>query len=102
MAIFSRKNIKSNSFGLTEEDLIGFIKGFPIGVVVRMLEEQVLQGNNADVKVFQSNNEALREDNGFDWIKTEDKLYFWQTVVRRQDFDLFFEKYPEYKKYNLN
>ena len=36
-----------------QSDLIGAIKDFPIEVVQEMVNEQVRQGNNADVSVFQ-------------------------------------------------
>ena len=42
-----------NEIKITEKDLIGDIAGFPIEVVRKMVEEQVRQGNKADVKVFQ-------------------------------------------------
>ena len=94
-ALFSRKNIKSNPFGLTKDDLIGDLKGFPMGVVVRMLEEQELQGNDVDVKVFQE--DCMIIYRGFDWDKTEAGYNFWEDVIDYKDFNLFFKKYPEYK-----
>ena len=42
-----------NPFGITEKDLTGDIKYFPMGIAVRMLEEQQMQGNTPDVTVFQ-------------------------------------------------
>ena len=56
--LFSKKSdldklSKTNQFGITEKDLIGELEGFPLGVVVRMLEEAEKQENKPDVKVFQ-------------------------------------------------
>lgn len=42
MALFNKKNLeknKINKYHITKKDMIGDLKGFPIGVVVRMLEE---------------------------------------------------------------
>ena len=40
---------------ITTADLIGKIENFPIEVVEKMVEEQVRQGNKADVTIFQRN-----------------------------------------------
>ena len=42
MALFNKKNLeksKDNKYGITEDDMIGELNGFPVGVVVRMMEE---------------------------------------------------------------
>lgn len=104
MALFSRKNIKnikSNPFGLTEDDLKGSIKDFPMGVVVRMLEEQELQGNKPNVEVFQQSYSSNKRYGGFDWDETKDRSIFWFGVIEDEDFSMFFKKYPKYEKYNL-
>ena len=100
-ALFSRKNISSNPFGLTKDDLIGKIECFPIGVVVRMLEEQELQGNKPDVRVFQDSVSSDGKHGGFDWEETYEDWNFWTKVLLGRKFELFFEIYPEYEMYNL-
>lgn len=85
-------------FNLTQKDLVGDLKGFPIGIVVRMLEEQKKQKNNVDVKVFQEN--RFSDQDGFVWENTVDEELFWFEIMSNGDFTLFFEKHPEYKKYN--
>lgn len=84
---------------ITENDLVGDIKGFPIEVVEKMIEEQVKQGGNADVEVFQNYSTAGDDENGFAWDKTEDGYDFWEEVIGEHHFDVFFKKYP--KKPNL-
>ena len=105
MALFSKKNIKSNPYGIREDDLKGDIEGFPLGVVVRMMEEQESQGNEPDVSVFQRFSYSEAKAGGFDWNKTEAGQNFWKKVVdvflKDCDFDLFFKRYPEYARYNL-
>lgn len=86
-------------FKVEQSDLVGGIKDFPIELVDKMIEEQVKQGNKADVEVFQKNATIDAEDGGFDWYKTDDDMYFWQEVIGEGNFDLFFNKYP--KKANL-
>ena len=104
--LFSKKSDldkinKSNRFGITKKDLIGDLKYFPLGVVIRMLEEQEMQGYKPDVTVFQRHNDAGEDLRGFIWYDTETGITFWKQVIRESNFDLFFKKYPEYEKYNL-
>lgn len=80
---------------ITKKDLIGEIEGFPIEVVRAMVKEQIRQGNNADVKVFQERCKASKCAGGFDWIDTKDGYGFWAVVFRNKNFDEFFEKYPK-------
>ena len=101
-ALFSRKNIKSNPYGLTKADLKDDIKYVPMGVVVRMLEEQERQGNTPDIKVFQRFWAAGQHRRGFDWEHTEAEGIFWELVLHKKNWDMFFERYPDYKKYNLD
>lgn len=96
-ALFSKKNLRvQNPFGLTEKDLIGEIEGFPMGVIVRVLEEQELQGKEPDITDLQ-----LKRSSGFTWHYTQNGWNFWNSVMAKKDFNLFFKKYPEYEKYNL-
>ena len=87
---------RSNKYNLTEKNLIKDIKKFPLGVVIRMMEEQEKQGNKPDVTVFQEHNYYSRFSKGFDWDKAEKGEIFWDKVINDKDFDLFFEMYPEY------
>ena len=89
-----------NKYGITEKDLVGELKGFPLGVVVRMLEEQERQGHDPDVTVFQNAKDANHYKFGFNWNDTDAKIKFWENVILYKHFDKFFKKYPEYKKYN--
>lgn len=80
---------------ITEKDLIGGIKDFPIEVVQKMVDEQVRQGNPADVSVFQGQSGADRSGGGFDWKQSKEGLDFWGRVIIGKNFDLFFDKYPK-------
>ena len=85
-------------FKVEQNDLVDDIKDFPIELVEKMIEEQVKQGNKADVEVFQKNASTDAEDGGFDWDKTDNDIDFWQEVIGEGNFDLFFEKYPKKAK----
>lgn len=93
--------MKTN-YKVKQSDLIGDIKNFPCEVVKKMIEEQVKQGNTADVEVFQLLVTAGQDEGGFDWDKTEDGYDFWDEVIMC-NFDLFFDTYPaktkDYKVY---
>ena len=106
MPLFNKKNLENkNPYGISEKDMIRDLDGFPVGVVVRMLEEAELQGNEPNVKVFQEKKEANKNDGGFDWDKTfayrNIRRGFWSEIIRfNGDRKEFFEVYPEYEKYN--
>ena len=102
-SLFSKNNLennKDNKYGITQDDIKGRLGGFPIGIVVRMMEEQEKQGNEPDVKVFQKRVSTDVFVGGFSWNKTDAGVDFWWDVINEKDFDLFFKRYPEYEKYN--
>lgn len=80
---------------ITEKDLIGQLKGFPIQVVKKMLERQVQQGNPENVCIFQQYCSSDRTMRGFTWENTPEGGDFWCEVIHNHNFKLFFEKYPE-------
>lgn len=95
-----------NPFGLTKNDLIGDLRVFPMGIVVRMLEEQEKQGNKPNIKVFQQNIASDKHMGGFNWADSRDGMDFWHDVINPSHLNSinsthFFKKHPEYKKYNL-
>ena len=79
-------------YKVTEKDLIGDIKDFPIEVVQKMLERQVEQGHTEDIKAFQEF--SCSTFDGFDWSTSEEGFTFWNKVISQKNFDLFFKKYP--------
>jgi hypothetical protein len=83
------------NYKVRAEDIKGDIGSFPIEVVQKMVDYQVEQVGNADVSVFQRNYNAADDEKGFDWAKTQDGLVFWDEVINKENFDLFFEKYPK-------
>lgn len=99
-----------NPFRLTKDDLIGNIEGYPMGIIVKMLEEQKAQTDKANIRVFQKNKCSNRYGDGFDWGRTiiskdkykADPWTFWNEVIDHKNFDLFFDVFPDYKKYNLD
>ena len=81
-----------------KSDLIGAIKDFPIEVVQQMVNEQVKQGNKADVVLFQGRVYAARVSGGFDWERSFMGLKFWRDVLINERFDTFFQKYQKNEK----
>lgn len=84
-------------YQVTEKDLVGELKGFPLEVVQKMVEYQVKQGNEANVEVFQDNVWSSDVNGGFFWADTEEDSGFWHNIISNKNFDLFFEKYPKQK-----
>lgn len=72
----------------------GYIKTFPPEVVKKMIEMQVLQGNNPDITVFEKGGYTNKFYGGFDWLETPDGAKFWNTIIVKKEFKEFFEKYP--------
>lgn len=82
---------------ITKKDLIGQIANFPLEVVERMVFEQVKQGHKPNPAVFAKSKTAAEEQGGFTWSETHDGHSFWDDVIRLNNFNVFFERYP--KKY---
>lgn len=80
-------------FKVEKSDLVGGIKNFPIEVVEKMVEEQVRQGCQPNVEVFQKCPSAGLDRGGFSWSVTEDGYNFWNEVIMKGNFELFFEIY---------
>ena len=80
-------------YKVKQEDLVGRIKDFPIEVVQKMVEEQVKQSDDADVTAFQESPYS-----GFLWLKTKDGVDFWNAIIEKKNFNLFFETYPKYEQ----
>lgn len=91
-------------FEVTKRHLVGKIEDFPMEVVERMVYEQAGQRQKMNPTVFAINNSAGPAEGGFSWAITEDGYVFWENVIRKKNFDLFFSKYPKktvvYKKEN--
>lgn len=86
-------------YKVKQTDLIGAIEDFPIEIVQKMVEEQVKQGNEPDVTLFQNDATCDFFNGGFTWEETNDGEEFWDDVIVYGNYDLFFERYP--KKPNL-
>lgn len=80
---------------ITKKDLVGQIANFPIEVVERMVFEQIKQGHKANPAVFAKSKTADASQGGFTWEKTEHGHNFWYSVIRNNNFDTFFERYPK-------
>lgn len=96
----AKKDLKKNMnpFKLSEKDLIKNIKGFPMGVVVRIMEEGKNQRDTTDAIILDLAQNVIC--GVFDWSISAAGREFWNKVINDKDFDLFFERYPGYMKYN--
>lgn len=81
-----------------QSDLVGRLECFPIEVVQKMVNEQVRQGNKANVVLFQGRVYAARVSGGFDWERSFMGLKFWRDVLINERFDTFFQKYQKNEK----
>lgn len=82
-------------YKVVNEDLVGELREFPLAVVQKMIERQVMQGNPANVKVFQADTTAEQLDGGFEWEVSPEGWDFWDKVIAGMEFNVFFERYPE-------
>lgn len=71
---------------ITKEDLIGQVANFPLKIVEAMVENQVRQGNPANVKVFQEKADASFVEGGFSWNKSAEGQFFWSKVINGKQF----------------
>ena len=82
-------------FEITKKHLVGNLEGFPIEVVERMVYEQISQRQKPNPTVFAIKKNAAPAEGGFSWAATEDGYSFWEKVITKKDWDLFFSKYPK-------
>lgn len=87
-----------NGTTVEQSDLVGRLECFPIEVVQKMVNEQVRQGNKADVEVFQKRVYATRVCGGFDWDRSLMGLKFWMDVLLNKKFDTSFQKCSRYQE----
>lgn len=87
---------------ITKKHLVGDISDFPIEIVEKMVSEQVKQGNLPNPTIFALKKTASYCEGGFTWDATKDSHYFWEDVIRRKNFDVFFSKYPKTSKVESN
>lgn len=73
------------------EDIRGDIGGYPIEIIQAAVDRGVEQGNDA--------NDVIRRlqatvGGGFEWSRTLEGHRFWQQIMCRQKFNIFFQRYP--------
>ena len=73
----------------------GELEGFPKEIIAKMLDYQKEQVDRRDVTVFENLTRACPDINGFSWNKTKEGYDFWEAVIEKRNFDLFFKKYPK-------
>lgn len=78
----------------------GELTEFPKEVVEKMLEYQVIQGNNRDVSVFEMYPCSSDYHGGFCWDKTPEGHNFWDSIIGCNNFETFFKKYPKSSENN--
>ena len=87
--------MKTTTYKVKQEDLVGQLLNFPIEVVQKMVERQVEQGNEPDVTIFQYECRAPLLEGGFTWGSTIEGSAFWTRVISFEKFDEFFKRYPK-------
>lgn len=92
---FIALHTEGKEFDLENYEPKGELTGFPKEVIARMLECQEEQSKKRDVTIFENNKRTSIYDNGFAWEKTKEKWWFWNEVIRKNNFNLFFTRYPK-------
>lgn len=68
----------------------GQLESFPPEIVTVMLEEQYLQGNPVDIRVFENNCKVNKRLKGFNWAETRDPKVSWSDILYYRDFSSFY------------
>lgn len=87
------ENKKVYKYNLKESDAILSLKGFPLEVIEKMIDRQVETGYDPNVRNFQKDQYCVT--GGFDWSMSVEGGDFWNNVIHRKKFEIFFEKYPK-------
>ena len=74
---------------VTEEDLIKDLINFDVETAQKLIDNQIIQGNNPSIEVFQNSVLANKKEGGFDWNKSEEGYDFWveKIIVMGKDKD---------------
>ena len=65
------------------------LAAMPTRIIDKMMEEQVAQGNAADVSIFDNKLTSSSGAGGFHWGSTNEGNDFWHNVLIEHNFDLF-------------
>jgi len=79
---------------MTEQE---FRNTYPPEIIELMLKRQEEQDNPRDIVPFLKSIDRCKNNGGFDWNKTIERHTFWERVLIRLKFDVFYEKYPKKK-----
>ena len=73
----------------------------PVEIQEKMLEEQVKQGNPYNKNIFIRVISTGYSNKGFDWEDSKDGYYFWDEILRNENINFFYRKYPNKKVYEI-
>lgn len=76
---------------VTNKDLTGDVRDFPIEILQWMCDQQVAQGNKFNPEVFQESSSSDKEYGGFDWKITNIGADKCRAIILYRNFDLFFK-----------
>lgn len=85
--------MQTTEIKLSKSDLVGELTKIPLEIVKMMIKEQVAQGNEANVRVFQQNRLSNKEYGGFNWVNTVNGENFWGDILVKFEFDKFYSIY---------
>ena len=67
----------------------------PVEIQEKMFERQIEQKGRKDASVFEIDVSADQRRGGFSFHLTEEGYDFWVDVIFRNNFDIFFQRYPK-------
>jgi hypothetical protein len=73
------------------KDIIGEITGYPIEIIQAAVDRGVEQGDDANIVIRGLQCSASL---GFSWAETPEGSRFWERIMCRHKFDIFFQRYP--------
>lgn len=89
-------NININEiFNVKNEDIIKDISSLPIEVIKEMITEQIRQGNEPNISIFQESRASCKSQGGFSWEESKEGFEFWDEVLENENFNFFFTRYKK-------
>lgn len=70
-------------------------KDLPVEIQQHMLDEQERQGNPRNANVFERDITAVLSEGGFFWGGSMEGFDFWEEIILKSNFAVFYEKYPK-------
>lgn len=74
------------------------LEAMPKEIVLRMLYNQILQGNRPEINIFIKQVDSCASAGGFDWQESTEGFKIWNDILLNLDYGSYFDIYGKKDK----